>query len=586
MNVIKVTESFDTFLSSSDAVLVLRGNWGVGKTYFWKEFIRRRIERQTLQQVAYSYISLFGKTSLADVRASIFQSGVPVATEDRVKEQFKNAYESSTRLLQSVPWLNEAKATLTRKARLARWITDLARATPYTDKYTRLIATLEYKLVTNYLICIDDLERKGSNLSIREIMGLIDELANDKWCKVVLIFNDQSLREEPDKKEFDEYREKVVDMEIEYAPDHMQALECAFQRNRPFFQTISKLTLTLDIKNIRVLRKLRRVVDAFASELEGQEQRITEEFLTHATVLSWSYYMRNVALPYEFVLPRIQQSVWSGLLKKEEEISEHERRYREISQQIDLTPSTFTGLIAHYLEKGYLNEVEVERAIKDMRQPTEKQIALEEINGIWRLFRDSFTDNATEIRTKMRSALSRHIDKLNLRECAAGLQLLSELGESVDSLIDQVIALHTIYLSRLDPDDSEVSRIPFPPLRDRLMPLVGKRNDRTIDEVVDKITALEAWNIADLEFLASRTPSQIEEWMLSGPESLHTKIRRGLLIFGRTAESAGKDQATYKSIYTSTLEALRNIRDSNDLNQLRVSAMYDLTQVDEVAEKQ
>lgn len=578
----QIEESFDTFLNGNDAVLVVRGNWGVGKTYFWTEYIKGRIASRCLKQVAYSYISLFGKTSLADVRASIFQSGVPIAPDDEIERQFKESYDSSTKLLKSIPWLNEAKAALTGKARLARWITDVARSTPYTDKYTRLIATLEYKLVTNYLICIDDLERKGDDLSIREIMGLIDELATDKRCKVVLIFNDQSFSEESDKEQFDEYREKVVDIEIEYAPDHLQALQCAFSVDHPSFQAISNLTQALDIKNIRVLRKLRRLVDAFEPALQGKDQRITTEFLNHAAVMSWSYYMRKDALPYEFLLKRTQQSPWSGFLKKEEEMSEHERRYRELSERIDLTPSAFTPLIAGHLEKGYLDKSKTEGAIRELQQQTERLTAQEEINAIWSLYRDSFKDNADEIRTRMRSALERHANKLDLREFASGLELLSELGECVDSLIDKCVDLHAAKLGRIASEEAYIlHRISFAPFRDRLLPLVGKRDDRTIDEVVEKIVINRGWNSGDVEFLASLTSSQLEDWMRSAPDNLPTKIRDGLLICGKMHGSTKEEKIVYDHIYASTVAALEAISASSDLNRLRVSAMYDLKKADE-----
>ncbi|MBA4075725.1 MAG: hypothetical protein C0508_11850, partial [Cyanobacteria bacterium PR.023] len=267
MQTSQITASLDAFLAGEDRVMVIRGAWGVGKTYFWSTYVNHRIASKSLEQVAYSYVSLFGKSSLSDIRASIFQLGKPIANDETIKEQFKKEYQDSTGLLRSVPWLQDAHEKLTAKARLAGWLTDLARSTPFTDKYSRLIASLEYKLVNKYLICIDDLERKGTALSIREIMGLIDELANQKKCKVILIFNHLSLNKESDKREFEEYREKVVDAEIEYDPSHTQALACAFSEVHPHFQGVEQLARILNIKNIRVLRKLRKVIETFDEPL-------------------------------------------------------------------------------------------------------------------------------------------------------------------------------------------------------------------------------------------------------------------------------------------------------------------------------
>lgn len=52
--------------------------------------------------------------------------------------------------------------------------------TPLLFRATNLISNLEYSLINNYLVCFDDLERRGSGLSIKEVMGFIDELAQRK----------------------------------------------------------------------------------------------------------------------------------------------------------------------------------------------------------------------------------------------------------------------------------------------------------------------------------------------------------------------------------------------------------------------
>lgn len=68
------TKTLDSFFAGKDRVIVIKGEWGVGKTYLWDSYIKNRleIEKKNLPQIAYSYVSLFGKTSLADIRASIF----------------------------------------------------------------------------------------------------------------------------------------------------------------------------------------------------------------------------------------------------------------------------------------------------------------------------------------------------------------------------------------------------------------------------------------------------------------------------------------------------------------------------------
>lgn len=578
MQTSQITASLDAFLAGEDRVMVIRGAWGVGKTHFWSAYVSQRIASQSLKQVAYSYVSLFGKSSLPDIRASIFQAGRPIAQDETIKAQFEKEYQDSTGLLKNVPWLQETKEKITAKARLTGWLTDLARSTPFTDKYSRLISSLEYKLVNQYLICIDDLERKGAALSIREVMGLIDELANQKECKVILIFNDRSLNEERDKREFEEYREKVVDAEIAYDPTHTQAIVCAFSEDHPHFQSVEQLTRILNIKNIRVLRKLRRVIETFEEPLSKVDSLILLEFLNHAAVLVWSHYMRTEALPYDFILSRIRDSSWAGYFrKKDEEISDNEKWYREITQQINLSPSIYTNFIVDYLAKGYIDLVAVAAATKQLALRVSQQKAHSELNAIWKTYTNSFADNEVELRTKFLRVLDEHADKINVSEFSSGIEMLTELGVDVEQLVQKYLTLHNEDLSTMNPEDIfDTRRISYEPLRDQIAKIIEKRSSRTIDEVTKRIFVNKGWNNGDTEFLASLSESEMRDWMLSNTDDLPAKIRGGLLFFGNITGSSEEDDKRYKKIYDTAVAALRAIGSMNDLNRRRIATIYNI----------
>src|SRR5689334_18476545 len=57
-------------------VLVLKGPWGVGKTYLWSKQVEALKETAALPN--YSYVSLFGISSIAELRLAIFAKMLPV----------------------------------------------------------------------------------------------------------------------------------------------------------------------------------------------------------------------------------------------------------------------------------------------------------------------------------------------------------------------------------------------------------------------------------------------------------------------------------------------------------------------------
>lgn len=54
----EVAKALDAFMQSDNSVLVIKGDWGVGKTFFWNKYYNEN--KNNLKKIAYSYVSLFG----------------------------------------------------------------------------------------------------------------------------------------------------------------------------------------------------------------------------------------------------------------------------------------------------------------------------------------------------------------------------------------------------------------------------------------------------------------------------------------------------------------------------------------------
>lgn len=560
-------QSLDAFFAGDAHVLVIKGAWGVGKTYFWDKYIGTRIQNNDLNQCAYSYVSLFGKRSLSDIRASIFQSAKPIANNDNIQRKFDEELASSTRLQELVPWARG-------KAAYLRWLTHLARSTPYTNKYSGIIAALEYALVNNYVICFDDLERKGATLSIREVMGLVDELAQRKSCKVVLIFNDNSFSEEKDKHEFEAYREKVVDAELNYSPTYRQNLECTLAVTHSLFFKIETLIETLDLKNIRVLKKLKRLIDTFWSDLEKSDEWIIEEFINHATILCWSYYMRDTSLPFSFIKKKLEEGPY--FTNKEEKIPPEEVRYQVITSKINLSPSVFDKHIIHFLEQGYPNIAEFRADITKLAQEVDILRAHNELHQAWRLYQNTLAENQSDIIDKVNIVLNQHLDKIRVNELSATLELLALLGEDVEPFIDRYINLHSAELAPMNSYDfTNYRRINYKPLMDRIKEIQPERS-LDIDQIAMKIAKHQAWSPEDIEFLVSISSDEFYKWIKSEPVDLPSKLLGGLLLFGNLQSDNREDKQKYHRIYENVTTAMRKLASNSSLNKHRLKTIYNI----------
>lgn len=571
-------QSLNAYLSGPDRVLVIRGHWGVGKTYSWDSYVEEGIKKGTLTQIAYSYISLFGKGTLAEVKASVFQNARPLSPQEAVEAEIDKRLSEVTRLRDRLPWVRGTAKFAKEKAPFLGWLSGAAKSAPFTDKFASLISTLEYSLVGNYLICIDDLERKGAGLSARQVMGLVDELAQRKSCKVVLIFNDKSLTDQDDRADFESYREKVVDSEIEFNPSHEESLTKVFRSDHYLYAHFLKVVVALDLKNIRVLMKLRRMTDHIDPLIKDCHGEILQEYATHASLLLWSFYMRSEALPHAFVIDRLGASSWAAYFGSETtEPTEDEKRYKTIASAIRIEPSVFDSHILEYLKRGYFDADSVRTEIEELKQKAESRRASARLNEVWRLYTDSFEPNQFEVAERLRLVLSEEINLLAVSEFSGALSMLESLGEDPTDLMLQYVDRHKEDLSTLDRRASLYARrVSYEPLRSAIDKLAIEPRRLDLDEVAFSIAKHQGWNPEDIDFLASLTEEDFYRWIRSSPTDLPFKIRSGLMFFRNLTGSRPEDTEKYSKISAAVEAALRRLASESEIGKLRVKHVYDL----------
>lgn len=84
MSTVLVRAEISRFLKSKEPeVLCIRGKWGVGKTYAWMTFLAAAQDAGEIAADDYSYVSLFGLSSLDELRFSIAVSTVATAEAGR-----------------------------------------------------------------------------------------------------------------------------------------------------------------------------------------------------------------------------------------------------------------------------------------------------------------------------------------------------------------------------------------------------------------------------------------------------------------------------------------------------------------------
>jgi len=573
-----IKKSLGIFFESDMKVAVMKGKWGVGKTYFWNEYIKDFIKSSQCKQVAYSYISLFGKASLKDVKQSIFHSSKIIKSESVVDNSFDISFAEESKIFNRLPWIRDAVGGTKRKAPLLSWLTKFLKDAPFLKQYATLIASMEYGMVSNYVVCIDDIERKSETLTVKEIMGLVDELAQRKSCKVILIFNEKSLDSDKDRDDFNKYREKVVDIELNYDPPYDENMQCVISSGSVYYNKLLELTKELNIKNIRVIKKIKWVIDEFWEIIEGQEQRLIDEWLTHVVLFCWSYYKSDDALPFEFIQDQLHGNSWISILSDEEkEEDDNTKRYKSIATNLSLGSAIYDEEIIEILNHGFSDKEMFREKISKLSKDIESDITRESLSKAWDIYSQSFRDNLDEFKSELRSIIKNDIEKINLNDFSSTIDVLEEYGEDVTEYIEEYVKAHEDILKKVDPRDSwGMGRIKHAGLVDKINNLREQSKNMTIDEVALKIAVNSGWNPEDIEFLGSMSADDYFKWMIGATDDIVKKIRGGLLTFRNLQASNEEDRIKYGRITKNVVEALKRVAATNDLNRKRVKYIYEV----------
>ena len=156
----------------TDYAIMINGEWGSGKTYFWNNRIKNKIDSLKLNGKQYTtiYMSLYGISNLEEISKKIFIETTQLMDKN-VKRYMKTTGQNN------IP--EYAKTGLD--------MANLFGVTQNGDKldYGKFFST------DDKVICFDDLER--ANVDVIDILGYINNFVEHDHIKTIIICNEKEL---------------------------------------------------------------------------------------------------------------------------------------------------------------------------------------------------------------------------------------------------------------------------------------------------------------------------------------------------------------------------------------------------------
>lgn len=563
-----VREALESFVAQPTAgVMVLTGRWGRGKTYLWQMLLTSREGATALRGRAYAYVSLFGVETLAELRNAILVNAEPVISEGESAEGNGTeaergvavAYAGRARVLE---WFRDH----------FKWKQDVPELLDKVD-LGEVVRAVMLRRVREYVVCIDDIERRGAGLRLLDVLGYIANLRDERRCTVLLILNDDALSAE-DREQFALLREKVFDHEVRFEPSCEECVEAVFPSSADDWKDVRESCVRLGIENIRVLQRVRRACERFHVAFGTDASEFREWLARSLPLLVLAHYSKEERHPtLEYVLA-------SGLgrlmrLAEGKPLPEDREDWQKFLSEYGFDEvSVFDRIAAEYLRTGLIRSAELETAIAELRASEERHAADLEFGAAWELYHDSFADNADEVLAALAKGLRRNLRWTSPGNVSSTTTLFRELGRDAEA--DALVREYVAAVRSEAPANLDIRAYPF----------AGRIGDATLkDEMqaafrdtvkpvpfrvaVLRLVGGERWTDADGEAIESASEDEIVGLLheLRGSE-LHGAVR-WLLQYAAS-------KPDHNIVRRRALKALRRIEAENELNRQRMRRYYPL----------
>ena len=156
----------------TDHAIMINGEWGSGKTYFWNNKVKSKIESIDINGKRYKtiYMSLYGISNLDDISKKIF-----IEMNPNLNKSIRKILDS--RHMSSIP--EYVKTGI-----------DMANSFGFMAQNDKVDYSNFFD-IDDKVLCFDDLER--ANVDVIDVLGYINNFVEHDHIKTIIICNEKEL---------------------------------------------------------------------------------------------------------------------------------------------------------------------------------------------------------------------------------------------------------------------------------------------------------------------------------------------------------------------------------------------------------
>lgn len=453
---------------NKEVVISISGEWGIGKTYFWNNFIKNYKEKE-LKYKQIAYVSLFGINSLNDIRTSILLQVSPTKKK--------------------LSWVDKKIITPLKNVKSSLKLDDLSMSFGF-DALGSIFTLLTSGDFENVIVCFDDFERISSNINLKDVLGLISELKEQKKCKVVMILNEKELGKLTDieKKPYSEifslYKEKIIDYDFVFEPTLEENIKIATEKSGFRFkqETILRNLQNFNIKNIRVLEQIFRKLKKFEFIIdESYHDNVLNDFLNTAFIVL-EFITKDGKKVEDYLKEKKKYDVSS---MSDDEFKEYfsQQNYKEnIFSSID---DLIENIILEFLEKDTIDSKKLIEILNEKNDHTNWYEIQSDINQKWRKVYTDFNYSretfAKEINQIFEDNKENIHNIVNFEQLFVYLEFIKNIPFEINKDTEELMIKN--YIDKYDSFDNEIEKFVNKNYQSLNSYLKEKRDKKLIEDI-------------------------------------------------------------------------------------------------------
>lgn len=214
---------------------------------------------------------------------------------------------------------------------------------------------------------------------------MVSFLREQRACKVVLLFNVDALEE--DRSEFDTLFEKVIDAQLGFAPTAEDATEIALTQQDTVTRLLQKNCIALGISNIRVIKKIQRLVLQITPLLTDFEPEITQQTTHSITLFGWTKFQPKIAPPYDFY--RTSSIVRYVDQKNGKKLTPDETKWNDMLDRYEFSNmDDFDHALWAFVEAGVRDSPAIQKSAAEQNEKCKLMKKSNSLEAAWRPFHD------------------------------------------------------------------------------------------------------------------------------------------------------------------------------------------------------